>query len=105
MGEMPDFLTRRPKDNEEPVLHPGDPPSLLPPMKLDPLKTPGVFHVDSLSQESADMCADLLGYNHTAHHIFTLPEHLKGVRTKLDSGREMQEADICRLSRTYITIS
>ena len=83
MEEMPAFLTRRPKDNygEEPVLYPGDPPSVLPPMKLDPIKTPGVFHVPNLTQESADMCADLLGYNHTAHHIFTLPEQLKGVRT------------------------
>ena len=93
MGEMPAFLTRRPKDNwdEEPVLHPGDPPSVLPPMKLDPLKTPGIFHVQPLSQESADMCADLLGYNHTAHHIFTLPEHFKGVRTKVHTVRETKK--------------
>ena len=83
MGSMPDELVVRPKN--EPVLYPGDPPKVLPPFHLDPTKTPGLFHVENLNQESADTVAELLEDNHTAHHIFLLPEDSKGVRMSNDA--------------------
>ena len=77
MGSMPDELVVRPKN--EPVLYPGDAPKTLPPFCVDPVKTPGLYHVEKLTQESADTVSELLEDNHTAHHIFLLPEADKGV--------------------------
>ncbi|KAL9130125.1 MAG: hypothetical protein Q9217_001599 [Psora testacea] len=81
MGSMAEQPIVRPK--HEPVLYPGDAPKTLPPLHVDPSETPGLFHVDNLTQESADTVSKLLEDNHTAHHIFLLPEHDKGVHHDL----------------------
>ena len=52
---------------------------LLPEFHLDPVETPGLFHVAKLTHESAETAARLLQENHTNYHIFLLPEHSKGV--------------------------
>ena len=51
---------------------------LLPEFHLDPIETPGIFHVPNLTRESAETVSKLLQENHTGYHIFLLPEHDKG---------------------------
>ena len=53
--------------------------NLLPEFHLDPVETPGLFHVAGLTHESAETATRLLQENHTNYHIFLLPEHSKGV--------------------------
>ena len=53
--------------------------NLLPEFYLDPVETPGLFHVARLTHQSAQTAARLLQENHTNYHIFLLPEHSKGV--------------------------
>ena len=78
MGSMPEELTVARKD--EPVFYKGEAPTKLPPFQLDPIRTPGLFHVDKLRQESADTVSRLLVENHLACHIFLLPENSRCIR-------------------------
>ena len=53
----------------------------LPPFHLDADNNAGIFHVEKerLTKEKADTVCEILKINHTAYHIFLLPEHDRGV--------------------------
>lgn len=53
--------------------------NLLPEFRLDPIDSPGMFHVPNQTTESAQTVSELLQENHISYHIFLLPEHDKGV--------------------------
>ena len=70
---------------------------LLPEFHLDPVETPGLFHVAKLTHESAETAARLLQENHTNYHIFLLPEHSKGVSLSALFGVRMYAYLACSL--------
>ena len=70
---------------------------LLPEFYLDPVETPGLFHVARLTHESAKTAARLLQENHTNYHIFLLPEHSKGVSLSDLVGRRIYAYLACSL--------
>ena len=46
---------------------------------IDPVETPGLVHVNSLTQESARETTKLLEENNSRYHIFSTTEDDKGV--------------------------
>lgn len=49
-------------------------------INLDPVSTPGIFHVENLTEQSADITSRILQANR-ANHIFTSSEKEMGVST------------------------
>ena len=47
--------------------------------RIDPVETPGLVHVDILTQESARETTTLLEENNSRYHIFSTTEDDKGV--------------------------
>ncbi len=50
--------------------------------RIDNVKTPGLVHVDNLTQESAQETTALLDENNSRYHIFSTTEDDKGVSNR-----------------------
>jgi hypothetical protein len=53
---------------------------------LDPIETPGIVHVENLTEESANAASHVLNLNTASHHIYTTEARKMGVRTVSSTG-------------------
>jgi hypothetical protein len=73
--------------------------------RIDPVETPGLVHVDNLTQESARETTTLLDENNARYHIFTTTEDDKGVRIRSRVSYPSPSSLILRIRYTCTTTS